>query len=300
MSYSSSIDLGGLGEVPKTTDEGIFPDLVDIYNAIHILAQYTNSMFNRTDDASFDQITLSSANINVKAGDIVTISSLFGDFNANLRPNTLRKGMTKGAIEHGFSGVTKISYGQRYVSSGGEGGNWISVGTPFAAGSPHVGALKTQNTPGSFVISQFNGEYVGAIVGIVLEDAGVGAEVGIGTGKGIIEMEGARVGQIVYAAGVYAYDNLGRVKNNSGLRANRVNNLYSNNLGISYLNMRGVRFSNNGNMYLLNRPPSRNHYYPVGVPIGVCFEDDWVLLDLPRNQFYTPNGMTYAAVFGNS
>lgn len=47
MAYKSQINLGGLGEVPKTQDAETFADFTDVYNAIHILAQWTNALVER-------------------------------------------------------------------------------------------------------------------------------------------------------------------------------------------------------------------------------------------------------------
>lgn len=52
MAYTSDIDLGGLGETPKTQDSQIFPDMVDVYNAIHILAQWTGALKERLEESS--------------------------------------------------------------------------------------------------------------------------------------------------------------------------------------------------------------------------------------------------------
>lgn len=43
MAYSSDIDLP-LGQEPQSSDTSLFPDLLDIYNSIHLLAQYTDKL----------------------------------------------------------------------------------------------------------------------------------------------------------------------------------------------------------------------------------------------------------------
>lgn len=43
MPYSSEVKLQ-IGEVPKTVDQAAFPDMVDLFNSVHILLQYANSL----------------------------------------------------------------------------------------------------------------------------------------------------------------------------------------------------------------------------------------------------------------
>ena len=45
MTYASEIDLGGIGQAPKTTDPETFADFTDVYNAIHILAQWVSMLY---------------------------------------------------------------------------------------------------------------------------------------------------------------------------------------------------------------------------------------------------------------
>lgn len=83
MAYSSKLDLR-IGEVPNVTDPEIFPDLMDIYNAIHILGQYVNSVIKGTnpddnEDTSrqlpFQYAFWVRAAVNIKEGDIIHVDA---------------------------------------------------------------------------------------------------------------------------------------------------------------------------------------------------------------------------------
>lgn len=120
MSYSSKIDLR-LSEVPKTANTEIFADLVDVYNAIHILGQYTNVLIggdnsedsgDTSEQLPFKQSFWVKAAVAISSGQVITVT----DSGAYLGCNQV--GPTLGASGDIYNP------GWRTVSSGGLSHVW--------------------------------------------------------------------------------------------------------------------------------------------------------------------------------
>lgn len=160
MSYSSDIDLR-LAEIPTTTDPAIFPDMVDIHNAIHILAQYTNQLIRRGDNPSgtepwdsmpFEHWLWLEAYRDITAGSIVTMVD------------------TQYAMDSGNN-----LYRCRGVIPGAASG-WVN-------GS---GRIKT------------NSPVWEGITGLALEDCAAGDLCKVGIGPAVIKLEGVTIGEPIY------------------------------------------------------------------------------------------------------
>lgn len=151
MTYSSNIRLQ-IGEVPKTTDSTQLPDLIDIYNSIHILNQYVDSIVKKDEAGVVTPDT--------PGYDVAPIK--------NIIYGLLGQNMAAGSI----------------VSCYGEDrGNVWYLGAPTFP----IGGTKTTS-------SQNNG-----FVGITLEEGNEGDRIKIGFGPGTIRLDGAVIGQALFA-----------------------------------------------------------------------------------------------------
>lgn len=173
MAYKSQIDLGGLGEVPKTTDSQTFSDFTDVYNAIHILAQWTNALAERLQDEgdkgsdkqpwellTFERWIWLPARQNIKQGDVVS------------------------SINHVVGGTT-----------------WNGV-YKGCYGLVHTWQI------GSWGIETWLGK-VNYLCGVALEDAAVGELVKFGIGPAIINMTGVKAGDRLYSKPTFYDSNVG-------------------------------------------------------------------------------------------
>jgi len=165
MAYTSKINLGGLGEQPKTQDPALFPDMADIYNALHILTQVLSGVLPGgggssgvppTEAMRFLRSFQMPALVDISAGDLVTV------FDA-----------------------------REYAG--------LKEDFPFPMTS--AGVIKG----GGGFLNAF-GLYRGGITGFALNDAEVGNMVDIGIGPAVVNVSGARAGQLAYSRS--AFDNL--------------------------------------------------------------------------------------------
>lgn len=166
MAYSSDILLP-LAESPKSADMAIWPDLLDIYNSIHILAQQLNRVIQGSGDAGtppweampFTRYFYSpAAEGNIKTGNVVTIV------------NTLGR-TSLGSPDVQYTGVVR--------------------GAPIYAGPLFSG--RSEN-------GQFNEKSLGSgLIGIALSDAEKDELVQVGVGPAILKVEGALPGDTIMA-----------------------------------------------------------------------------------------------------
>lgn len=166
MAYTSDIDLK-ISESPKTNDPALFPDMVDIYNALHILAQWVNQVVKQSGQGSGDETTppweamtfdkwfYAPAAVDVTKGSIVTpfYSKVVRDYPGG--PNRTVNGIILGA-------------GAKYSEDGLESSRY-----------------NTRNNKG--------------ISCIAMNDAAAGELVQCGTGPAILEVPGLKMGQPVVA-----------------------------------------------------------------------------------------------------
>lgn len=171
MTYSSEIDLGGLGQAPKTSDPDTFADFTDVYNAIHILAQWTNSLYEnarRKEGAPWETFPLENifetrAHHSIKEGMICSPAYVY-----KTNPGS---GNTSfyGAIRGVAVPVPSLGTGQN-------NGTWL-------------GNRQTS--------------YVNGVFGIALSDAKPGQLFDIAVGPGIINVPGLKQGEIVASSKAY-------------------------------------------------------------------------------------------------
>lgn len=162
MAYTSNIDLK-LGESPKTDDPKLFGDLVDVYNAIHLLSQYVDVVRESADKGSggegtpqeeslpFDKWFWAPAYQSISAGMICTIVNTQRTWNG------------------GFYSVNGVVRG---------------AGTEYARAWPSLPDFIRRNIGGTY---------------IALSDASPGQEVQLGIGPAILKLDGLEVGEPVYA-----------------------------------------------------------------------------------------------------
>lgn len=166
MAYTSNIDLK-LGESPKTDDPKLFGDLVDIYNAIHLLSQYVDNVRETTSKGSgeegtppeeslpFDKWIWATAYHNISAGMICTLVN------------------TQRAWSGGFYSVEGVVRG---------------AGTEYAYTQPSL-IPPTQEK----IRRSVGGTY------IALSDASPGQQVKLGIGPGVLKLDGLAIGEPVYS-----------------------------------------------------------------------------------------------------
>ncbi|MND22539.1 hypothetical protein D3C81_934860 [compost metagenome] len=102
--YSSPVDLG-LGRVPMSTDPENFDELVDIYNAIHLLNQYLDRLRTSADGGGsgqnpaetmpFNRFFVAPALQVITAGMIISPSAITG-----------QNGIVRGALAHVYTSTT--------------------------------------------------------------------------------------------------------------------------------------------------------------------------------------------------
>lgn len=166
MAYSSDIFLP-LAESPKSTDMAIWPDLLDIYNSIHILAQRVNQIIQGSGDAGtppweampFTRYFYApAAEGNIKAGNVVTIVDMIG-----------RESIGDPGIQ--YTGVVR--------------------GGPVYAGSEFSARAES---------GQFKGKSVGTgLIGVALADCEKDELCQVGVGPAILKVEGAKAGETIMA-----------------------------------------------------------------------------------------------------
>lgn len=172
MSYNSDIDLR-LGETPKTDDPKLFADMIDVYNAIHILSQYLNtSMKNQ-----------GSGDENTPSWDAMPFRDYFYTEAA--------RSITKGSV------ITVIEYAQ--FSNERYGANPYTIkGAMNGAAGFGMNYKKYSGT--KWASPNFTG-----ITGIALNDAEPGQLVKMGIGPAIIKMEGVELGEPIFAYAAWNY-----------------------------------------------------------------------------------------------
>ena len=166
MAYSSDIFLP-LAESPKSTDMAIWPDLLDIYNSIHILAQRVNQIIQGSGDSGtppweampFTRYFYApAAEGNIKAGNVVTIVNMLGRYSV-------------GDDDIEYIGVVR--------------------GGPAYAGPLYSGRSES---------GQFRGNSFGSgLIGVALSDAEKDELVQVGVGPAILKVEGAKPGETIMA-----------------------------------------------------------------------------------------------------
>lgn len=177
MAYNSDINLR-IGETPKTTDPAIFPDMVEIYNAIHILGQWTNAIKDQGksgdedtkpwDAMPFEKWFYAKAARDIERGSVVTI---VGSDRFKLRDNSNPRRPRPLGDYYTVEGVINGAAG---------------TGIPYT---------KTQSR-GVFPLN-------GGVTGLAMSDAKEGELVQVGIGPAIINVEGIKFGQPVYALTAY-------------------------------------------------------------------------------------------------
>lgn len=175
MAYNSNIDLK-IGEVPKTTDPAVFPDMLEIYAALHILGQWTNSLRNNatsgdSNTAPWDSIPFRNwyyveAARDITAGDVVTSVDYdkFSNDKSGQNPYTL-KGAINGANIGGLLNWTVSGIGNVYPMQG-------------------------------------------SITGLALSTAAAGELVQIGVGPATVKVDGLKAGEPVFVEAAYSVDPL--------------------------------------------------------------------------------------------
>lgn len=166
MSYSSDIDLR-LGETPKTDDPKLFADMVDVYNAIHILSQYVNASIKN--QGSGDE--------NTAPWDAMPFRNYFYTEAA--------RAITTGSV------ITVIQYDR--FSNEPYGAN------PYSIKGAINGATGLGLTYKKWSGVKFSGPAFAGITGLALNDAEPGQLVKVGVGPAIIKMEGIEIGEPVFA-----------------------------------------------------------------------------------------------------
>lgn len=171
MAYSSDINLK-IGEVPKTTDPEMLPDFIEIYNALHILAQWVDAVHKAHGSGDintppweampFRDYFYTPAAQEITSGNVVTMIDY--EFFSNDKGNThySLNGVINGAASWGLAAAAQVF--------------------PDYQGYPRNGG----------------------ITGMSMSDALPGELVKVGVGPAIIRMEGVRTGEPVYAYPAYS------------------------------------------------------------------------------------------------
>lgn len=173
MSYSSEINLGGLGESPKTKDPEVFPDMTDVYNAIHILAQWVDMLYQNEKnkvqpEERGDELTrfvTVRAAVDITAGMFVSVPTSF------VAP-------PRGPNAKFFNGAVP--------------GYWTGEADTFTA----VVSPSFPVPSGTFPVKV----PAALTFGIATQDAAAGEMVKIGLGPGQIDLPGANVGDTVWVS----------------------------------------------------------------------------------------------------
>lgn len=168
MAYSSDIDLK-IGEIPKTTDPALFPDMVEIYNALHILGQWVNAV----------QKGAGSGDANTPPWEAMPFRNFFYVQAAR----DITSGNVVTIVDYEFFGTQNSHYSLAGVINGAYGGGLIANTNPS--------------------VSFYSYPRQGSITGLAMSDAAPGELVKVGVGPAIIKMDGIRMGEPVYAYAAY-------------------------------------------------------------------------------------------------
>lgn len=171
MAYASEIDIK-ISETPKTTDPDLLPDLIDIYNALHILAQYTDQIREFVtkspegkpwESFPLENIIHTRAHVDISQGQICGPAYIY-------KQNSAQNNVSS------FHGTVR--------------------GVPYmvSAQDPRSGRERSP----LFLHPSING-----IFGIALEDTKAGDLVPLALGPGILQVPGLLKGESVYAWSAY-------------------------------------------------------------------------------------------------
>lgn len=165
MAYSSDINLP-LAQEPKTADMNVWPDFLDVYNSIHILAQLLNRIRQGSGDANtppweampFERWFYAPAAEGIKAGNVVTIVNVAARY-------------SMGDDDIQYTGVVK--------------------GGPIYSGYNY----STRSSSGQFTSTS----YGTGLIGIALEDCVKDSLCKVGVGPAILQVEGTNIGDTIMA-----------------------------------------------------------------------------------------------------
>lgn len=159
MAYSSKIDIR-LPEVPLTNDPTIFPDMLELYNAIRTLVQYTDA-YDRSNPEN-NSVVWNQLGFGTAFWTVAEYPVSKGDF-VSVGPNGLRKLQAK------------LDY---YPGDSGDAGNTANLGVARYG----VSARLPQ------------------VWGVALTDTLAGQQGRIGIGDAILHVPGTNIGDILYVA----------------------------------------------------------------------------------------------------
>jgi len=170
MAYTSDIDLK-LAETPKTTNPAEFPDMVDIYNALHILGQWVDRLKKGMDGSG-------SGGSELKPWEAMQFTRWFYVPAA--------RAITKSSIITVIYSewFTDDDWGNtRYTIDGAVNGCGITHLPFYRDGSKLFVGVRVRST----------------MTGFAMTDAAEGELVKVGVGPAIINMPGIKAGQIMHA-----------------------------------------------------------------------------------------------------
>lgn len=176
MAYNSDIDLK-LGETPKTTDPAIFPDMLEIYSAIHILGQWVNAVKDIGNSGGPEKAPW----------DAMPFRDWFYAEAA--------RDITRGSV------VTAVGSSRFRAKAPGtqarpEGPYFTVEGIVNGAAGEGIPYESTIQFGGTFPLG-------GGVTGFAMKDAAAGELVQVGIGPAIVNVEGIKFGQSVFALAAY-------------------------------------------------------------------------------------------------
>lgn len=283
MAYRSSINIG-LGETPKTTDPAMFPDMVEIYNAIHILSSYMG----RKQRGGFSFTLDTTTNIDVEQGEIITFCHRYTDWEVGthtyIPADTWGKPITGTTLKVAedspiYTGFLKGAYSpfRRFMRNRSES---VSTGLSDSTSMQRISTMLSELDPMGAAIAgsedvhyELNNELlVGSYTGIALTSAEAGGEVEIGMGVGMLDMEGVAPGQLLIAAPLF--ESSAEYIHPDELQALAPIEI------VSDLN----KVRGDGQLYLLDIPIDELMYIPVGAIVGVGVDEGRAMLDFSFNK----------------
>lgn len=176
-----------IGEVPNTTDPQIFPDMLDIYNALHILAQYTDAQISNLHDttqSAIDTVNQSLQNLSNQ----INVDNLaqFGKFYIT---TVAAQAISAGQVCHVYPGGAIQGMNSGVLTPVFTTNQGSYPGDPW-------GNIQYPNRPS--ISEAFAG-----VFGIALNSVGGGGLVKIGIGPCEVSLNGVSPGMDLWAAGGY-------------------------------------------------------------------------------------------------
>lgn len=133
--YRSPVDLP-IGQIPLTTDQELFPEMTDVYNAIHLINQYLDQLRTIAEGGGSGQTPVETLPFN-RFFTATAIEPITAGMAISPSPKAGENGMIPGALMHSYTVTTPLANTCFVATTSGAAGQDIRVGVgPGAVALP--------------------------------------------------------------------------------------------------------------------------------------------------------------------